>query len=141
MAGPSPKDMGQQLALQLLAAFGNSPNPDSDAAEALAHAQLWLCNMRKTVRKFSEKFQSTACCEKVTCSQTPRAPPHHAACNLDVRELVALLTLSWATAGLDNFCWRWLGRSWNGFRDDRYGDAGEWCTVQPPLHNPLRSDV
>jgi len=47
MAGPSPRDMGQQLALQLLAAFGNSPNPDSDAAEALAHAQLWLCNMRK----------------------------------------------------------------------------------------------
>ena len=53
MAGPSPRDMGQQLALQLLAAFGNSPNPDSDAAEALAHAQLWLCNMRKAVRESS----------------------------------------------------------------------------------------
>jgi len=47
MTGPSPRDMGQQLALQLLTAFGNSPHPDADAAEALAHAQLWLCNMRK----------------------------------------------------------------------------------------------
>lgn len=47
---PTPREMGHQLAVQLLQAFGSNADPIGDASEALAHAQMWICDMRKTGR-------------------------------------------------------------------------------------------
>mmetsp|Transcript_25022 Transcript_25022/g.34484 ORF Transcript_25022/g.34484 Transcript_25022/m.34484 type:complete len:276 (+) Transcript_25022:110-937(+) len=43
----APRELGQQVGMQLLASLSDSSDPITDAFEALAHAQLWLCNMHK----------------------------------------------------------------------------------------------